>query len=327
MVTIADVAEAAGVSISTVSYVMSGKRTISQDTKERVEAAIDKLAYSPHASARSLASRSTSVIGLQAPLRTGVDVNVIMEIISGVVKEARENHYDILLLTSDDAEGLGRAARGSMVDALMVMDIESNDPRIATLHELSMPSVLIGLPAGADDLFCVDFDFAAAGHLAATRLARLGHRRIALFGASTEVLQRHTSYAERLNDGFLSACRELGVTGSVHACPSSADAVGVVDAVLQSDPEITGILFHNEAALSHVAGHVTGRGRDVIALSPAHLVRDMPGLLDTIDVPAAEIGVIATRAILAVLGDEEPERVQLLAPTFVSGVDLSGTEV
>ena len=112
MVTIADVAQAAGVSISTVSYVMSGKRAISQETRDRVEKAIDNLGFSPHAGARSLASRSTNVIGLQAPLRTGVDVHVVMQIVTGVVTQARKHGYDILLLASDDAKALQRAAKG-----------------------------------------------------------------------------------------------------------------------------------------------------------------------------------------------------------------------
>ncbi|HWK76556.1 LacI family DNA-binding transcriptional regulator [Microbacterium sp.] len=316
MVTIADVAAAAGVSISTVSYVMSGKRTISQDTRDRVESAIAKLEYSPHASARSLASRSTNVIGLQAPLRAGVDVHVIMEIVAGVVKEARENQYDILLLTSDDADGLINAARGSRVDALMVMDIESDDPRIASLRDLSTPSVLIGLPSGAEGLICVDFDFEAAGRLAAQRLGALGHTRIALFGAPAEVVERHTSYVERLNRGFLTGCDELGITGTVHACPSSADAVEAVDAVLDADADITGILFHNEAALPHVAAHVRedSAKRDVIALSPLQLVHGVSGLVDTIDIPAGEIGAAAARAILAELAGQETERVHLLPP-------------
>ncbi len=111
MTTIADVAKAAGVSISTVSYVMSGKRTISAETRERVARAIAELEFRPHAGARSLASRASNVIGLQAPLRTGVDVHVVMQIVAGVVGEARQHDYDILLLASDDASGLERAAR------------------------------------------------------------------------------------------------------------------------------------------------------------------------------------------------------------------------
>ncbi|QAY60205.1 LacI family transcriptional regulator [Microbacterium protaetiae] len=320
MVTIADVARAAGVSISTVSYVMSGKRTISQETRDRVAQAIADLQYSPHASARSLASRSTNVIGLQAPLRSGVDVHVVMQIVAGIVTEARAHHYDILLLTSDDAAGLSHAARASMVDALLVMDIESNDPRIQTLEELSVPTVLIGLPAGADGLVCVDFDFEAAGRLAAERLAELGHRRVALFGAPAEVLDRHTSYADRLVRGFLTACEELGLAGSVHACPSSDEAAQVVDEVLAADPSLTGILIHNEGALPHIAARLAGEDRElgVIALCPAEMAGTVSGLADSIAIPAEGIGAAAAGAIRALLAGDDPGKVVLLSPALDS---------
>jgi len=322
MVTIADVARAAGVSISTVSYVMSGKRTISQTTRDRVAQAIADLEYSPHASARSLASRSTNVIGLQAPLRSGVDVHVVMQIVAGIVTEARAHHYDILLLTSDDAAGLSHAARASMVDALLVMDIESDDPRIQTLEELGVPTVLIGLPAGVDGLVCVDFDFEAAGRMAAERLAELGHRRVALFGAPAEVLDRHTSYADRLARGFLSACDELGLVGSVHACPSGAESVQVVDEVLAADPSLTGILVHNEGALPHIGAHLAtgaeGRGLGVIALCPAEIAATVSGLTDSIAIPAEGIGAAAAGALQALLSGDDPGKVVLLPPVLAS---------
>lgn len=322
MVTIADVARAAGVSISTVSYVMSGKRTISSDTRERVAQAIADLDYSPHASARSLASHSTNVIGLQAPLRSGVDVHVVMQIVAGIVTEARALHYDILLLTSDDAGGLSHAARASMVDALLVMDVESDDPRIQTLERLDVPSVLIGLPAGADGLRCVDFDFEAAGRLAADRLAELGHRRVALFGAPVEVLERHTSYADRLVRGFGDACAAHGMAGTVHPCPNGADAADVVDEVLAADPELSGILIHNEAALPHIAARLAAVGRardiDVLALCPAQMAETVTGLADSIAIPAEGIGAAAAGVIRALLAGEKPDKVLLLPPTLAS---------
>ncbi|GAA4488179.1 LacI family DNA-binding transcriptional regulator [Microbacterium panaciterrae] len=323
MVTIADVAQKAGVSISTVSYVMSGKRAISQDTKDRVEAAIDALEYRPHASARSLASRSTNVIGLQAPLRSGVDVHVVMEIVAGVVREARAHQYDILLLTSDDAEGLNRAAGASMVDALLVMDVESDDPRIGALRELSTPSVLIGLPQGGEALTCVDFDFEGAGALAAERLVERGHTRVALLGAPREVLDRHTSYADRLIRGFLGACTAHGVIGSVHPCPNSVEAAEVLDEVLAADPGITGLLIHNESALAHVAARAAEiGGLEVLALSPADVSRTVPGLADSIEIPAEGIGEAATEALFALLAGEPTPRVRLLPPVLVSRRDL-----
>lgn len=324
MATIADVAQAAGVSISTVSYVMSGKRTISQETRSRVEQAIADLSYSPHASARSLASRATNVIGLQAPLRAGVDVHVVMQIVAGVVREARAHQYDILLLTSDDAAGLERAARASAVDALLLMDIESNDPRLASLSQLATPSVLIGLPDGAGAVSCVDFDFEAAGHLAAQRLAALGHTRVALLGAPAEVLERHTSYAERLTRGFRAGCAAQGIVGTVHATPSSVASVDVVQQVA-ADADITAFLVHNEAALPFVMARLArldrerGTRTDVIALAPLDLAQSVAGLTDTIDIPAEELGAAGARTVLALLDGSTPARVQLLAPRLASG--------
>jgi len=69
MVTLADVARHAQVAQSTVHYVLSGKRPISEDTRRRVQHAIDELGYHPHAGARALASRRSSVLALVHPLR------------------------------------------------------------------------------------------------------------------------------------------------------------------------------------------------------------------------------------------------------------------
>lgn len=324
MTTIADVAQAAGVSISTVSYVMSGKRTISQDTRDRVEQAMSDLSYSPRASARALASRSSQIIGLQAPLRSGVDVHVVMQIVAGVVREARTLHYDVLLLTSDDASGLERAARGSMIDALLVMDIESDDARLDALASLPVPSVLIGLPSGAGDLVCVDFDFEAAGALAAERLTARGHRRVALLGAPPQVMDRHTSYAERLARGFTAGIRAHGVRGDVHACPSGVEATRLVDRILADDPDVTGFLVHNEAALPHIAARLAARSdgvaREIIALAPRDLAAPVPDIAEIIDLPAEQLGALGARVLLETVAGESGERIHLIAPQVAAPI-------
>ena len=322
MVTIADVAEEAGVSISTVSYVMSGKRTISPETRRRVERAIASLGFSPHAGARSLASRSTSVIGLQIPLRTGVDVHVVMEVVTGVVARARTHGYDILLLTSDDPRGMERAAKGSMVDALLVMDIESDDPRIGILSHLEQPSVLIGLPEGRRTIPCVDFDFEEAGWLAVDRLKAQGHRRVALIGSPAEVMARHTAYADRLARGFLAACAASGMTGSIHPCPSNAEAADVVDAVMVEDPQITGFFVHNEGALPHVYARLVETGKhaasapSIVALCPEDVALSVPGPVDSIAIPAEAMGAAAADVICELIDGGTPPGVRLIAPTL-----------
>src|SRR5207302_647483 len=79
MVKITDVARHAGVSPSTVSYALSGKRPISEETRQRIEASIRELGYRPHAGARALASSRSNVLALVIPLRTGIHVPVVMQ--------------------------------------------------------------------------------------------------------------------------------------------------------------------------------------------------------------------------------------------------------
>ena len=71
MVTLAEVAQHAGVSASTVSYVLSGKRSISTTTRLRVEQSIRELGYHPNAGARALASSRSNIIALMVPLPGG----------------------------------------------------------------------------------------------------------------------------------------------------------------------------------------------------------------------------------------------------------------
>ena len=121
MVKISDVARHAGVSPSTVSYVLSGKRTISPETKERVWEAVEALGYRPHAGARALASSRSNVVALVLPLRSGIHLPVVMQFAASVVTSAREYDHDVLLLTAQEGEeGLRRVAASSMVDLSLI---------------------------------------------------------------------------------------------------------------------------------------------------------------------------------------------------------------
>ncbi|WP_419705693.1 LacI family DNA-binding transcriptional regulator [Promicromonospora sp. NFX87] len=323
MATIDDVAKAAGVSTSTVSYVLSGKRPISAPTRARVERAIDKLGYRPHAGARALASSRTNVIALMAPLRVGVSVPVIMQFVAGVVTRARDFDYDILLLTQDDVSGLDRVTGGSMVDALVMMDIEADDPRVPLVAAAKQPTVLIGLPQDPEGLSCVDLDFEAAGRLAVRHLVGAGHTDVALIGSPPEVLQRHTSYAERLMRGLRSQAELSGVTVEVEACDSSpSGAASAVDTLLATAPDTTGIIVHNEGALPHVLSRLAERGiavgtdMSVVAVCPTDVALSQRIPMTSIDLPAEGIGKVAVDMVMARLEGEHPSETRLLAPVL-----------
>ena len=324
MATIDDVARKAGVSTSTVSYVLSGKRPISGPTRARVEQAIAELAYRPHAGARALASNQTNVIALVAPLRVDVNVNVIMHFVAGVVTSARTFDHDVLLLTQEDAAGLDRVTSGSMVDALVVMDIEADDPRIPTLARLRQPTILIGLPLQPRGLSCVDLDFEAAGRLAVSYLHDLGHRQIGLVGSPALVLERHTTYADRLLRGFRSEAAERGLSAVAIPCESSREgAVEAVDALLDRAPGLTAVVVHNEVALPHLVAALAARGLptpeavSVLAVCPTDIALGQPVPLTSIDVPGAAIGQAAVEMVINRLAAERPAETRLLSPVVV----------
>ena len=216
MVTINDVANAAGVAPSTVSYVISGKRSISPKTRRLVEDSIRKLGYHPHAGARALASSKTNVLALVVPLRTDLNVAVVMEFVASAVTAARAHDHDLLLLTKDEGPAaLQRVASSAIADALMVMDVETADPRVPMLLALDLPVVLIGVPDHPAGLSCVDLDFTAAGSACVAHLADLGHRSVALIGPSPAVYRRGTSYATRFLRGFDEAAKSRDVRAPV----------------------------------------------------------------------------------------------------------------
>ncbi|WP_344102172.1 LacI family DNA-binding transcriptional regulator [Myceligenerans crystallogenes] len=319
-VTIDDVAREAKVSTSTVSYVLSGKRPISAPTRKRVEQAIAELGYRPHAGARALASSRTNTIALMVPLRVGVNVHVIMEFVGGVVARARDFSHDVLLLTQDDVSGLDRVTSGSIVDALVMMDVEADDPRVPVVAAADQPSVLIGLPADPEGLSCVDLDFEAAGRLAVRHLAAAGHQEIGLIGAPPEVMARHTSYADRLLRGFRTQAELAGVAIRVEPCEASpAGGRAAVDRLLAKAPGTTGLLVHNEGALPHVLARLaeTGRQPDVVALCPADVAAAQTVPLAHIELPAEAIGRTAVDMVMARLEGEVPAETRLLAPALI----------
>lgn len=322
MVTIVDVARAAGVAPSTVSYVISGKRRISPDTRRRVEQCIRDLGYHPNAGARALASSRTNVLALAVPLRVDLNLSVIMQFVSSVVTAAREHDLDLLLLTKDDGPAeLRRVASSAIADALIVMDVESADGRIPMLSTLDRPAVLIGLPEQPNGLSCVDLDFAAAGSACVEHLADLGHRDIALVGPSPAVYRRGTSFAGRFRRGYDTAAVERRVHVTAHPCGPSYDAaMACLDQLFATNPHVTGIVVHNEAVLSDVLAGLAARGLrvpedvSVVAVCPDNMTETGAIGLTSVAIPAPEVGDLAVRMTIRQLnGPPEPE-VRLLPP-------------
>ncbi|MBY8344587.1 LacI family transcriptional regulator [Streptomyces spinosirectus] len=324
MVKITDVARHAGVSPSTVSYAISGKRPISEETRRRVEEAIRELGYRPHAGARALASSRSNVLALVIPLRAGIHVPVVMRFAVSVVTTARRYDHDVLLLTQEEGDdGLRRVADTALVDALIVMDVQLHDPRLPLLRSLERPSVMIGFPADSEGLTCIDLDFKAAGEVCVEHLARLGHRVVALVGSPPEVYVRQTAFAQRVVQGFTAAADRSGLASSVHPCEASpAAARRVAEQLLREQPALTGVVVHNEPILEPLIDAFEQLGLrvpgdlSVTAICPDELAESVRVPVTSVALPSAEVGEQAVQLLMKKLGGAAVPEATLLPPTM-----------
>ncbi|MEV3858994.1 LacI family DNA-binding transcriptional regulator [Streptomyces sp. NPDC050095] len=323
MVTLAEVARHAGVSASTVSYVLSGKRSISAATRERVENSVRKLGYHPNAGARALASSKSNIIALMVPLRTDMYVPVMMEIAMAVATAARTHGYDILLLTGEEgAQAVRRIEGSALADAMILMDVELDDERLPLLRTASRPAVLIGLPADTTGLTCVDLDFAAAGAACAQHLADLGHREIAVIGEAAAVYERRTGFAERTLTGLRERSNELGLRLLHRPCEGSyASVSATLSRIFDERPGTTAFVVQNEAATDPLLALLRQSGRavpedvSVVAVCPEQVAAHASVPLTSVAVPAQEMGRRAVEQVVArIEGRGSGSEVALLAP-------------
>ncbi|CAL9289229.1 LacI family DNA-binding transcriptional regulator [Streptomyces sp. R02] len=322
MVTLAEVAQHAGVSASTVSYVLSGKRSISATTRQRVERSIRELGYHPNAGARALASSRSNIIALMVPLRTDIYVPVMMEIAIAVATTARTHGYDVLLLTGEEGpDAVRRVAGSGLADGMILMDVELDDERLPLLRESAQPAVLIGLPADTSGLTCVDLDFRATGALCVEHLAGLGHRDVAVIGEAPAVYERHTGFAERTLDGLRSRARETGVRLLHRPCEGGYDATAAtVSRILDERPDTTGFVVQNEAAVEPLLALLRQQGRavpedvSVVAVCPEQVAVQASVRLTSVSLPAQEMGRHAVEQLVAKLDGRGDAEVVLLPP-------------
>ncbi|MFE9170214.1 LacI family DNA-binding transcriptional regulator [Streptomyces kebangsaanensis] len=322
MVTLAEVAQHAGVSASTVSYVLSGKRSISASTRRRVEESIRVLGYHPNAGARALASNRSNIIALMVPLRTDMYVPVMMEIAIAVATTARAHGHDVLLLTGEEGPDAVRRVTGSgLADAMILMDVELDDERLPLLRATDQPSVLIGLPADTTGLTCVDLDWGATGALCLEHLAMLGHRDIAVIGEAPAVYERHTGFAERTLDGLRSRARELGLRALHRPCEGGYDAMAAtLSRILDERPATTGFVVQNESAVEPLLALLRQQGRavpedvSVVAICPDQVAVQASVRLTSVGIPAQEMGRRAVEHLMAKLDGRGTDEVVLLPP-------------
>lgn len=140
----------AGVAQSTVSYVMSGNRPISQKTRDKVEKAMRELGYVPDAHARAMISNRSHIIGLLTETTETTQGAELFPILRAIRATAKEHGYDLILMsstcTTEDLADMRRLGKGNLVDAFIMLDIRHHDGRLKSAMKLGLPIVPYGDP-------------------------------------------------------------------------------------------------------------------------------------------------------------------------------------
>jgi len=326
-----DVARLAGVSQSTVSYVMSGNRPISEATRTRVLEAIEALTYQPNAGARALASQRTRVIGLMVvpvhgPGVDGVPVAGALPFIETIASSAREHDHDVLLVTADEGSaGLRRLAGRSLCDAIVLMDIESRDERVPVAASLPVPVILIGVPEDPVGLRCVDLDHGLAARMAVDELVGAGHDRLVFIGYPADLVDRDLNYVRRFLDAACEAAERHGLSyeliSPVELRRDAAQAA--VDRALAGPKGRVGIVVPNSPALQpilnalQVRGVVPGRDVSLIALCTDAAAEQAEPPLTNLSIEPRDVSLRAMETLFWLLeptSSGAPPAVDLLPP-------------
>ncbi len=328
MATIGDVAKAAGVSRSTASYALSGKRAISLEVRRRVDDAVRALGYTPNAGARALATSQTHVLGLLVQFLEDEFAPAMLQYMLGVSNVARELGYDILMVTeADGAKALQRITDSRMVDGVVLLNVADDDDRLPVLRDAPQPGALVGLPGDCTGLDVFDLDFAEAGRTMVDHLADLGHREIILVSQPEHVVQRGGAYVWRLRDAALAQAKARGVR--LHAVYGEAQQPAVsrlLDDLLDRYPGATGLLAHNEAAAAALPSVLHARGLhaptdlSVIGQYSDEFARTFSLPFSSIESAPDRLGRMAVRQLVRRIeqpGEAEPHVVRFVSPELV----------
>ncbi|MEO6083932.1 MAG: LacI family DNA-binding transcriptional regulator [Umezawaea sp.] len=320
---IGEIARRAGVSRSTVSYALSGKRTVSEATRRRIQDVIAELGFKPNAAARALAEGRTRTLGLVVPPAGRRLTAVQLDFVASVVEAAAVHDLDVLVSPSggDHDRSFERLLGGRRVDGVILMEVRFDDPRVDRLRQSELPFVTIGRVEHPEGSWWVDVDYEELISRCVHHLADLGHHQIVLINRSAELVASGYGPAMRALAGFTSAAGQRGVRGSTVCCADNAPAGEACAEEVLRTPGVTAAVTINEAALAgvqrglHRAGLRLPGDFSLIGVVARHLAEDLHPPLTSADVPAVEMGTDAVELLLErIAAPDTPARHKLFAP-------------
>ena len=248
-ITIYDVADRAGVAISTVSRVLNDSPDVSERTRQRVIEAIDELKFRPDRVAKTLAQQRTRSIAIAIPTFTTPFHN---ELLKGVRSIFMGEDHDLLLFDLGSRSPLerllGMLKRGT-VDGLLLAGVPVDASLAPELKALRAPVVLVGHHHSQFD--CFYWENASGARAATSHLVEQGHRRIGMIRSFTESflqMKRIEGYRQALEEAHLLFDESLIESGTTekHAGFSEEHGYEAMQHLLELDPPVTAVFASSD---------------------------------------------------------------------------------
>ncbi len=331
--TIEDVARQAGVSTTSVSNYLNGKGRMAEQTRRRIQAAMEALYFTPNALVRAIRSRHTNILGVVLYGLGHLDERegpaLTAPLLRGIHDAADAADNDLLLYTGwpkRDRGDLGERFLGGHIDGLIWVNPGMAGPDPTAQHPVLERVTAAGLPVLAlltrhvpAGVGYVNADNLGAMQTLVAHLAARGHRRIAFVGPGrlSNALDRHEGYRHGLEAQGLAWDPALQVMVE-RRVPGAQDCARVLESwlVLPSPP--SAVMCASDLLAAAFAASIQERGRipDDIALSGFD---DMPiaehiagGL--TVRQPFRQMGMLAAEGLLALVEGEEEDAWRLSVP-------------
>ncbi|MFX3632505.1 MAG: LacI family DNA-binding transcriptional regulator [Candidatus Pristimantibacillus sp.] len=326
MVTIKDVAKAAGVSPSTVSRVVSNHPRISKATSIKVKKFMDEMGYHPNAMAKSLVSKTTQTLAIMLP-RPAEELFqdfFFGELLRGILTHSTRAGYDMLLTAAtndhDETETISRLVFGRRVDGVILLSARVNDPLIGYLNEQNFPSVLIGRSDEShSNILSVNNNNIQASYDATQHLISQGHTQIGFVSGPSSMtvsLDRMEGYRQALAEANLPFRSEWVVEGeylqesgframsSIMDLPNRPTGLVVIDDV---------VAFGVLRGLTEI-GYTVPEDISLVSFNNIALSELATPPISSIDIGTYQLGYTASQMLVRLINDEPIHQTSLIIP-------------
>ena len=323
MPTIYQVAERAGVSLSTVSRVLNGKTSVNKVLKERVEKAVKELNYRPNSVARSLANSRTDSIGVLVPELNAPFFGDLMQAVESTLR-AQDKHVIITvgrncLETEKDAVEFLISRN---CDALIMHAEALSDAYLLELNQSKLPVALVNRKVDGLPDACTTLDNEKGGYLATRHLLELGHKHIAYISGPTDKADaclRLKGHKRALSEAGLTVNPQLIFNGDY----SEDDGkVGLLELMAQ-DQHFSAVVCANDWMASDAISCARDLGMSlphnlsIVGFDDVVFAHHVFPRLTTVSNPVAEMAEMSAKYILNKVYGQGHEIKQCFEPTLV----------